>query len=62
MEGTGCYEAAQVQRALRHCRGNVDEVGSSDLVQAECGQHAVRLHSQLFGAEGHDSQKSMLRT
>ena len=32
-EGTGCYDAAEVQRALQHCRGNVDEVGFSEILQ-----------------------------
>ena len=45
MEGTGCYDAAQVQRALQRCQGDVDEVRSSDLLQGACGQHGVWLYS-----------------
>ena len=45
MEGTGCYDAAQVQRALQRCRGDADEVGSSHLTQGAYGQHGVWLHS-----------------
>eukprot|EP00891_Asterochloris_glomerata_P003021 jgi/Astpho2/3021/Aster-03330 len=50
MEGTGCYDAAQVQRALQHCRGDVDEVGFSNSLQGAYGWHGRWLHScELLG-------------
>ncbi len=50
MEGTGCYDAAQVQRALQHCRGDVDEVGFSNSLPGAYGQHGRWLHScELLG-------------